>query len=236
MSIYSKLLAIQCALKAPKNQYNSFGKYNYRNCEDILEGLKPLLKEQNTTVVLEDEIMKVDARYYVKTTVSLYDTETGECVKTSAYAREDESKKGMDGAQVTGATSSYARKYALNAMFAIDDTKDADYGVQNENKAALNVSSSKTGKAPNQGNGGLAMADFGNAVDAQKACTEAVTEYSTVNGRVDGDRYAKVWGKLSEKIGKPISEFTNGDYLTALSVVGGWKRKLAERNENGNQG
>ena len=127
MNVYEKLIAIQSKLKAPKSQYNNFGKYAYRNCEDILESLKPLLKEHKSTIYISDEIVTVLERFYVKATVTFIDAETGEKITNTAYAREEESKKGMDGSQVTGASSSYARKYALNGMFAIDDTKDSDF-------------------------------------------------------------------------------------------------------------
>ena len=127
MNVYEKLIAIQSELKAPKSQYNNFGKYAYRNCEDILEALKPLLKEHKSTIYISDEIVTVLERFYVKATVTFIDAETGEKIINTAYAREEEDKKGMDGSQVTGASSSYARKYALNGMFAIDDTKDSDF-------------------------------------------------------------------------------------------------------------
>ena len=127
MNVYEKLIAIQSELKAPKSQYNSFGKYAYRNCEDILEALKPLLKEHKSTIYIADEIVTVLDRFYIKATVTFIDAETGEKIINTAYAREEEAKKGMDGSQVTGASSSYARKYALNGMFAIDDTKDSDF-------------------------------------------------------------------------------------------------------------
>ena len=127
MNVYEKLIAIQSELKAPKSQYNNFGKYAYRNCEDILESLKPLLKEHKSTIYISDEIVTVLERFYVKATVTFIDAETGEKIINTAYAREEECKKGMDGSQVTGASSSYARKYALNGMFAIDDTKDSDF-------------------------------------------------------------------------------------------------------------
>lgn len=121
-----RLIEIQNKLKAPKNQYNSFGKYNYRSCEDILEGVKPLLKETGLALIITDEIISLDGRFYVKATASLFDNDGKTVASTSALAREEETKKGMDGSQVTGASSSYARKYALNGLFAIDDTKDAD--------------------------------------------------------------------------------------------------------------
>lgn len=140
MTIYEKLLNIQTELKAPKGQRNNFGKYNYRSCEDILEAVKPLLKKEKCTLIINDEIERLEARYYikaryyVKATVDLIDVETGEKISTNAYAREEESKKGMDGSQVTGASSSYARKYALNGLFAIDDTKDSDTTNQHDKK------------------------------------------------------------------------------------------------------
>nr|DAS37597.1 MAG TPA: ERF superfamily protein [Caudoviricetes sp.] len=115
---------IQHKLKAPKGQYNSFGKYNYRSCEDILEGVKPLLKEHNLALLIDDEIVQIGERYYVKATAKI--TDGRESVSATAYAREPDTKKGMDESQITGATSSYARKYALNALLCIDDTKDAD--------------------------------------------------------------------------------------------------------------
>lgn len=125
-SIYKKLLDVQTELKAPKGQFNKFGNYSYRSCEDILESLKPLLKQAKATVILTDEIKLVGDRYYVEATCKFIDTETGNVLENKSLAREDENKKGMDLAQVTGSCSSYARKYALNGMFCIDDVKDSD--------------------------------------------------------------------------------------------------------------
>ena len=126
MNVNEKLMHIQTKLKSPKSQFNAFGKYSYRSCEDILESLKPLLEEYKATVTLKDEIKLIGDRYYLEATATLTDIETGEKVEVSALAREEEIKKGMDAAQVTGSVSSYARKYALNGLFAIDDNKDAD--------------------------------------------------------------------------------------------------------------
>lgn len=126
MSINEKLLSMQSELKAPKNQYNSFGKYSYRSCEDILEAVKPLGVKYKVVTTLHDEIVLIGNRYYLKATATAIDTETNEGIEVSAYAREDETKKGMDLAQVTGSVSSYARKYALNGLYCIDDTKDSD--------------------------------------------------------------------------------------------------------------
>lgn len=121
-----RIIEIQQKLKAPKNQYNSFGGYKYRSCEDILEGVKPLLAEYKLCLIIKDDIVNVNDRYYVKATATIYDDEGKEIVASSSMAREELNKKGMDSSQITGATSSYARKYALNGLFAIDDTKDAD--------------------------------------------------------------------------------------------------------------
>ncbi len=125
-SVYLKLVEVQSKLKSPKSQFNKFGNYAYRNCEDILEALKPLLAEVKAVVNISDEVVLVGERYYIKATVKFIDAETGDVVEASAMAREEESKKGMDSSQLTGSTSSYARKYALNGLFAIDDTKDSD--------------------------------------------------------------------------------------------------------------
>lgn len=154
VGIYKKLLEIQTELKAPKGQYNSFGKYKYRSCEDILEAVKPICKKHNVTLIISDEIVSIGdnssitytenyydkdlkkenvrnvvtggQRYYIKATATIIDIEDGSVLSNTAYAREEETKKGMDGSQITGTASSYARKYALNGLFCIDDTKDAD--------------------------------------------------------------------------------------------------------------
>lgn len=119
-------MAVQAELKAPKGQYNSFGKFSYRSCEDILESVKPLLTVQKMTLTIHDDIILIGERYYIKATAVITDAETAETVQNTAFAREEDAKKGMDASQVTGAASSYARKYALNGLFCIDDNKDAD--------------------------------------------------------------------------------------------------------------
>lgn len=122
MKLNERLAEIQKNLKAPKGQYNNFGKYKYRSCEDIVEAVKPLLN--GLTLTISDDIVLVGDRFYVKATVTLSDGQ--EKIQTTAFARESLDKKGMDDSQITGSCSSYARKYSLNGMFAIDDTKDAD--------------------------------------------------------------------------------------------------------------
>lgn len=147
MSVWEKLLVIQSSLKAPKGQRNTFGNYNYRSCEDILEALKPILAEVKAVVMLSDKVEMIGSRYYITANATLLDIETGETTSVSASAREADSKKGADESQITGAASSYARKYALNGLFAIDDTKDADY--TNNGKEAANSTSEKP-KEPEQ--------------------------------------------------------------------------------------
>ena len=142
MNIHEKLQQVQSDLKAPKNQYNKFGGYNYRNCEDIQEAVKTLLKAVKAALVVGDELVLIGDRYYIKATARFIDCESGETVENTAYAREEQEKKGMDVSQVTGSTSSYARKYALNGLFCIDDVKDAD----NQNNA-----SGGTGKGTSKG-------------------------------------------------------------------------------------
>ena len=124
--LFKKLLWVQASLKAPKWQLNKFGGYKYRSCEDILEAVKPLLAAIDATITIEDELVQVGDRYYIKAIARFIDCETWKMYETQAYAREEESKKGMDGSQITWASSSYARKYALNGLLLIDDTKDAD--------------------------------------------------------------------------------------------------------------
>ena len=125
------LVKIQAELKAPKNQTNNFGKYKYRSAEDIIEAVKPILNKYGTALVVSDEVVQVGVRIYIKATATLLDA-TDNVVSVNGWAREEEVKKGMDAAQITGSASSYARKYALNGLFAIDDTKDSD--ATNEHK------------------------------------------------------------------------------------------------------
>ena len=131
MTVYKKLIEVQQELKAPKNQRNTFGNYNYRSCEDILEALKPVLAAHDATVFISDKVVvKENFWAYIESTATFVDIETGESISTTAFARETENKKGMDSSQITGSASSYARKYALNGLFLIDDTKDGDTDEQ----------------------------------------------------------------------------------------------------------
>lgn len=159
-TIYQRLAAVQMDLKAPKNQYNSFGKYKYRSCEDIIEAAKPLCIANGLLLTLGDTVSLIGDRFYVCATAKVTDVCTGESYEQSAFAREEESKKGMDGSQITGTASTYARKYALNGLFAIDDTKDADTDeVTQQWRDGGNGKGAKTEKC----------ADCGKAVDAGMA-------------------------------------------------------------------
>ena len=149
--IYTALMAVQADLKAPKRQHNSFGKYDYRSAEDIIEAVKPLLKDNGLFLNMSDDIVLIGDRYYVRATAKVVDVVTGESVQTSALAREAAQKKGMDESQVTGTASSYARKYALNGLFAIDDTKDADTDqYRQQTKAPVKASQNDMAKAKKQ--------------------------------------------------------------------------------------
>lgn len=125
-TIHEKLQGIQSSLKAPKGQTNEFGGYSYRSAEDILTAVKPLLRKNGCTLVISDDIVGVEGRVYVKATAVLAESESDYSIQVNGFARESETRKGMDDSQITGSASSYARKYALNGLFAIDDTKDAD--------------------------------------------------------------------------------------------------------------
>lgn len=142
--INRRLLAVQSKLKAPKGQYNSFGKYSYRNQEDILESVKPLLKEEELLLVISDKIVRIGERFYVKSEACVF--LANESIRAFGYAREASDKKGMDDSQITGAASSYARKYALNGLFCIDDTKDAD---SDESTSESKPKTAATGAPPN---------------------------------------------------------------------------------------
>lgn len=162
--ILASLLAVQRDLKAPKGQFNSFGKYKYRSCEDIVEAVKPLLNDNGLILTMSDEVVEMGGRVYIKATATVTDIVNGDKIEVTAMAREPEEKKGMDTSQITGTASSYARKYALNGLFAIDDTKDADteeyaQNVQNAPQTAKTSSKGKTTttttKTQNKANDGV---------------------------------------------------------------------------------
>ena len=149
MGVYEKLIAVQNKLYAPKSKYNKFGGYYYRSCEDILEGCKPLLKEINASLYLSDEIVQVGDRFYVKAIATFTDNESGEKIENVAYARESTEVKGMSAPQITGASSTFARKYALNGLFCIDDTADDDTVELKEEKENRAKQETKVSKPQN---------------------------------------------------------------------------------------
>lgn len=188
MNIYKKLIEVQNKLKVPKSQYNNFGKYNYRNAEDILEAVKPILENAGATIFIKDSIELIGDRFYVKATVSFVDIESGNVIETSALARESEEKKGMDSAQVTGATSSYARKYALNGLLLIDDTKDNDHDSMHQTD---NKESKKEENKPNYDN---------------KEKEEVIQKIVAKIGN-DSERKKKIIDMMKQKYEKTYSDF-----------------------------
>jgi len=200
MSIYKKLFLVQQHLVAPKNQYNSFGKYKYRSCEDIFEGLKPVLSTVMAIVKVSDEIVLIGDRFYLKATAIFLDAETGETIEHVAYAREAENKAGMDVSQITGATSSYARKYALNGLFGIDDTKDAD-SIDNtkkdENKADKSEKLAPVAPQPMMEKNKPEQITLLSNMIARKGFSVEKT-YPNGIENINVERYEKDMGKLSK--------------------------------------
>ena len=189
-----ELLQIQSELKAPKGQFNDYGKYKYRSCEDILEAVKPILKKNNCTLLLSDSLIYVGERYYIKATATLVNAE-GKSVSTEAYAREEETKKGMDASQITGASSSYARKYALNGLLCIDDNKDSDTTNTGDNAPAAPAKASKEDsaeveKAIAEINAAKSKEELINAIAKYKGNKSVINNLAFINA-VNNNKYAK---------------------------------------------
>ena len=189
-----ELLQIQSELKAPKGQFNAYGKYKYRSCEDILEAVKPILKKNNCTLLLSDSLIYVGERYYIKATATLVNAE-GKSVSTEAYAREEETKKGMDASQITGASSSYARKYALNGLLCIDDNKDSDTTNTGDNAPAAPAKASKEDnaeieKAIAEINAAKSKDELINAIAKYKGNKSVINNLAFINA-VNNNKYAK---------------------------------------------
>ena len=189
-----ELLQIQSELKAPKGQFNAYGKYKYRSCEDILEAVKPILKKNNCTLLLSDSLIYVGERYYIKATATLVNAE-GKSVSTEAYAREEETKKGMDASQITGASSSYARKYALNGLLCIDDNKDSDTTNTGDNTPAPPAKTSKEDnaeveKAIAEINAAKSKEELINAIAKYKGNKSVINNLAFINA-VNNNKYAK---------------------------------------------
>lgn len=206
MGINEKLLAVQAELKCNKSQYNAFGKYYYRNAEDILEAVKPLLAKVKATITINDEIVNIANRFYVKATAKIIDIESGEVVETNAYAREPENKKGLDESQITGSTSSYARKYALNGLLLIDDTKDSDYAPDSNSKSAT---------APK--NNSLSR-------ETQEEINRRIMEYA----KVSKIPVSEITAELSKVVKKELREINEVEAKMIVSYLGGKINKAME--------
>lgn len=207
MNIYEKLSNIQQELKAPKNQYNSFGGYKYRSCEDILEAVKPLLKKYSCILRLYDELVSIGNRNYVKATAELTgllidrnDNVIKEKIENTAYAREEESKKGMDGSQITGASSSYARKYALNGLFLIDDVKDSDTtNTGNSEEKTIKLASKKqTDYIKTLGLDLVAMCEYYGINDITELTIEQASEIIRKKTKKQEEIDSNGWMKMQE--------------------------------------
>lgn len=203
------LLQVQMALKAPKGQYNSFGKYHYRSCEDIIEAAKPLCASNGLVLTMTDSIEQVGDRYYIRADVGVTDAVTGDSITAHAYARESVQKKGMDESQITGTASSYARKYALNGLFAIDDTKDADTDEYTARTGAQN------------GAGRTKSADATNHIDRPQNDAERAMQSARHRMAAEVKRLAATGDELKavcqKHFGKLNSKALNIDELNQLT-------------------
>ena len=198
--ITETLSAIQNELKAPKNQFNKFGGYNYRNCEDILEALKPILAKHKAINLLTDEVVQIGNRYYIKATATLQVGD--EKISVDAYAREEESKKGMDSSQLTGSTSSYARKYALNGLYAIDDNKDADAQLSENLNNHTEKTTNKNSNVQSAGNQVTPDAEKQTLVDAINSQIKKIHDITGMQ-----PEFIKKTAQANTKCeGKPVEE------------------------------
>ena len=194
MNFIEKINMIQVQGKIPKNQYNSFGGYNYRSCEDVYEGLKPFLRDHGLILTVSDEIILVGDRFYIKATATLTDGE--QSYSTVGYAREAESKKGLDPSQVTGAASSYARKYALQGLFALDDNKDADASNRHEDEQSGSSRSRQGSGGQNQGRRNNAGSGSGSSQSGQdNKPSQSEQDLLAKLPSIDGIEYNVVTGK-----------------------------------------
>lgn len=207
-NIYQKLLAIQSELKAPKSQFNKFGGYSYRSCEDILEAVKSLLVKNNATIILQDKVELIGDRYYVKVVAKFIDVETGESIETEALARESDQIKGMQASQITGATSSYARKYALGSLLLLDDCKDAD--------------ATNNGKEDNNKSQSHSQIDTTNT--ARKLSDKQLARLYAIANKAGADKDL-VKQQVMKKFNKEVKELTKQEY----DIVCNGYEKAAEK-------
>jgi len=211
MNIYEKLMMIQNELKAPKNQRNNFGNYNYRSAEDILEAVKPLNQKYKCVLILSDSIVVKENRFYIEAVATLVDAEEENAVIFArAYAREEEVKKGMDSSQVTGSCSSYARKYALNGLYNIDDNKDAD---TDEQTAIVQEAKKKEAKTK--------------AEEAKKADPVISSDKLEILIKTIAGKQTTV-GAVEKRYGKALANLTESEYADCLKGLGKTPDKVAE--------
>lgn len=243
MNIYKKLFEVQQNLKAAKNQFNKFGGYNYRSCEDILTALKPLLNEQQVILLINDEVIEVGGKNYIKATARFIDIETGESVENSALAREDEDRKKMDSPQITGSCSSYARKYALNGLFMIDDVKDSDAtnkhgkdepkapaegpkekvfaGPESEKANVKNIWTKEAAKNDN-------VVSLDREDPSEKVITNTEVKFIYSRGIQAGYTQDQVRSHIAKKFNKNIEELTKRE---CLKIVEGYQSKILRQVE-----
>lgn len=215
-----ELINIQSKLNAPKGQYNAFGKYKYRSCEDILAAVKPLLADNGCTLTMSDTITEVGGRIYVMAEATLTNS-TGEIATTTAYAREENEKKGMDASQVTGAASSYARKYALNGLFAIDDTKDAD--ALNTSAEYTKKTTAKTAPAPQPAPAKPAPAPApapANNIFEEPSPSDLFNAYAmpAIQQATSKEELARIWGDYPTL--QKVPAFTNALSIKKKQILG----------------
>lgn len=222
--ILAGYMAVQRDLKAPKGQRNNFGKYNYRSAEDILEAVKPLLNANGLVLLITDSVEQVGDRYYIKATARLIDIATGDSIENSAYAREPLEKKGMDAPQVTGTCSSYARKYALNGLFAIDDTKDPDtdeYRRESQNRAGASQNANANNVSRPSGNApqtGAQAAKTANDPYDRKRLNARLMEAVNHTGASSAEMTAIIQAKYGKPNTKALSEIDLKDLADNLET------------------
>lgn len=243
MNIYKKLFEVQQNLKAAKNQFNKFGGYNYRSCEDILTALKPLLNEQQVILLINDEVIEVGGKNYIKATARFIDIETGESVENSALAREDEDRKKMDSPQITGSCSSYARKYALNGLFMIDDVKDSDAtnkhgkdepkvpaegpkekifaGPESEKANVKNIWTKEAAKNDN-------VVPLDREDPSEKVITNTEVKFIYSRGIQAGYTQEQIKSHIAKKFNKNIEQLTKKE---CLKIVEGYQSKILRQVE-----
>lgn len=217
MNVYEKLLHVQQKLKAPKNQYNKFGDFHYRSCEDIQEAVKPLLQETKTVLLVNDEVVLIGSRFYIKATAVFHDTESTESITNTAFARENESKPKMDEAQITGSCSSYARKYALNGLFCIDDAKDPD--TPPAENTAESRQDKKTTNEPKR------------TQNKKPAATQKVNSAELARLKLEADRTGTSLLKVCQRYNViSIEELTTEQYQRAMSAFS--KMQTVQKQED----